>query len=88
MYGNLQFTTRTNAEHFPCPRCDAARGAHCLGAREKPRESCHAERHERARILLALMGSWTGARDAEADLERRRQRRPILRAIDGASRSL
>lgn len=36
--------SRSEVRSFPCPACDAAPGARCVGARDKPRESNHQER--------------------------------------------
>lgn len=61
-----QLTSRTNAEGFRCPRCEAKPGERCTGARGKPRETCHRERHERATNLFDLCGgSWELAREME-----------------------
>jgi hypothetical protein len=39
-------TSRTQAQTIACPRCGAAPGQPCTGARGKPRESMHRERHQ------------------------------------------
>lgn len=66
LHPNDQLTSRTNAEHFRCPRCDAKPGDHCTGARGKRREASHRERHERATRLFELCGgSWALAREME-----------------------
>jgi hypothetical protein len=46
-------TTRTEARGVECPACGANVDAPCRGAREKPRVSCHLERHQRAALEQA-----------------------------------
>lgn len=38
-------SSRTQATGVPCPACKAGAGEVCVGARDKPRVSCHKERH-------------------------------------------
>ena len=53
--GQDVFVSRSDAQSIVCPRCSAAVGAPCIGAREKVRESNHMER------IQALVGSRTPA---------------------------